>query len=174
MIVKDLSPELRADAAFFIIHVEVRRNPVFRDLPNSALGSLVDVFKKTSAKKGENIITQGDPGVAMYVIVEGAARFSHGHQWVPHGARASTAGRAAPFDNQESSAISVKQIKKLIEGDSFGEEIIFTLEETYLYTIVAESLCSMYTLTEDAFKSRFRNMPDLFELMLSNFLKSRK
>jgi hypothetical protein len=164
MILKDLSPELRADAASFVIHIEVSRNPVFRDLPNSALGSLVQVLQIASAKRGELIVSQGDPGIAMYIIVEGQARFMAGHPWIP------TEGKAGTSKANE----RLKNAKQLIEGDSFGEEIIFTLEETYNYTIVANSLVSMYSLSEDSFKTRFKNMPDLHESMLMNFLETRK
>ncbi len=78
MIVKELSPALRADADFFL-----RRSVVFRDVPNSALGSLVDILKRNSAKKGETVVAQGVAGTAMYVIIEGAAQFSAGHLWLP-------------------------------------------------------------------------------------------
>lgn len=166
-IVKDLSPELRADAASFVIHIEVRRNPVFRDLPNSALGSLVDVLKFCAAKRGEQIVSQGDPGIAMYIIVEGNGRFSAGHPWIP--SVGSAQGEAT-----SKTVTRLKNMKKLIEGDSFGEEIIFTLEETYKYTVIAEALVSMFSLSEDSFKARFRNLPDLHEVMFSNFLNSRK
>lgn len=162
-----MSPELRADAASFVIHVEVRRNVVFCDLPNSALGSLVEVLHISSSKRGENIVSHGDPGIAMYIIVEGSAHFSKGHPWIP-------SGRSSQEGGTSKSNARLKNLKKLIEGDSFGEEIIFTIEETYRYTIVASSLVSMYYLSEDSFKARFRNLPDLYELMLSNFLNSRK
>jgi len=166
-IIKDLSPELRADAASFVIHVEVRRNAVFCNLPNSALGSLVEVLRIASSKIGENIVSQGDPGIAMYIIVQGSAHFSKGHLWT-------SSGRLSQQGGTSKSNARLKTVKKLIEGDSFGEEIIFTIEETYRYTIAASSLVSMYSLSEDSFKARFRNQPDLYELMLSNFLNSRK
>lgn len=169
LIVKDLSPELRADTASFVIHVEVRRNPVFRELPNAALGSLLDVLKITSARRGESIITQGDPGIAMYIIVEGMARFTCGHAWIPPVDAGPGKG-----DTGSQACARLKNVKKLIEGDSFGEEIIFTLEETYRYTIVAESHVGMFSLSEDAFKIRFRHLPDLYDTMLQNFMDSRK
>jgi len=165
MIIKDLSPELRADASSFVIHVEVRRNPVFRDLPNSALGSLVEVLVLASSKRGECMVSAGDPGIAMYILASGNARFSQGHPWIPPEAE----GTPTSKDNSR-----LKTMTKLIEGDSFGEEIIFTLEETYRYTVVASTLVSMYTVSEDSFKARFRNLPDLHETMLANFLNSRK
>jgi len=167
MIIKSLSPELRADAASFVIHVEVRRNPVFLEMPNSALGSLVEVLQVCSSKRGESIVSNGDPGIAMYIMVQGSACFTQGHLWIPEEKGSQKGGKSKTIAR-------LKNMAKLIEGDSFGEEIVFTLEESYRYTIVASSLVSMYSLSEDSFKTRFRNLPDLYELMLSNFLNSRK
>jgi len=171
MIIKNLSPELRADAASFIIHVEVRRNAIFRDLPNTALASLVEVLHICSSKRGEIMVSQGDPGIAMYIMVQGSACFTHGHLWIPSGSGTS---RPSQRGGTSKTTARLKNMSKLIEGDSFGEEIVFTIEESYRYTIVASSLVSMYSLSEDSFKTRFRNLPDLYELMLSNFLNSRK
>jgi CRP-like cAMP-binding protein len=192
-IVKDLSPELRSDAAGFVIHLEVRQNAVFRNMPNSALGSLMDILQTSQAKRGENIVAQGDPGLAMYIIVEGTARFRLGHFWLPpaggnlkkeedrlrkeakkeaeakRGASDSAAGTLERTNSEY-----LRNLKQLIEGDSFGEEIIFTLEESYRYTIAAEAPMTLCTISEDAFKKRFRNLPDVYDVMLNNFMTSKK
>jgi hypothetical protein len=159
-IVSDLSGVLRADTAYFIIHEKVRSNPVFSGLPNSALASLLCCLKKTSAKNDENLVISGDPGTAMYVIIEGQAQLSVGKQWLP--------------PERLSADDTVSLGKDLKDGDSFGEEIIFSLEATYQYTIVSKSAISMYELSKDAFKDCFRNMPELLQQMCSKFLKSRK
>eukprot|EP00930_Biecheleria_cincta_P028922 TRINITY_DN2012_c1_g3_i1.p1 TRINITY_DN2012_c1_g3~~TRINITY_DN2012_c1_g3_i1.p1 ORF type:complete len:720 (+),score=153.92 TRINITY_DN2012_c1_g3_i1:47-2161(+) len=159
-IVSDLSGMLRADTAYFIIHEKVRSNPVFSGLPNSALANLLCCLKKTHAKNDENLVMSGDPGTAMYVIIEGQAQLSVGKQWLPP-------DRLSTDDNASLG-------KDLKDGDSFGEEIIFSLEATYQYTIVAKSAISMYELSKDAFKDCFRNMPELLQQMCSKFLKSRK
>merc|ERR1712232_122743 len=80
-VVTDLSPELRADTAFIIIHEKVRCNPMFSELPNSALASLVEIIRKTHTNVNERIVTCGDPGIAMYILVEGFGRFDQGHMW---------------------------------------------------------------------------------------------
>eukprot|EP00930_Biecheleria_cincta_P035401 TRINITY_DN2434_c0_g2_i1.p1 TRINITY_DN2434_c0_g2~~TRINITY_DN2434_c0_g2_i1.p1 ORF type:complete len:769 (-),score=148.12 TRINITY_DN2434_c0_g2_i1:94-2400(-) len=159
-IVSELAGVLRSDTAYFIIHEKVRSNPSFRGLPASALSSLVCVLKKTSAKAGENIVIAGDPGTAMYVITDGQASISKGDRWIPP-------GMVVALD-------VLSRFKELDEGESFGEEVMFSLEQTYQYTVTATTAVAMYELSVDSFKHRFRNMPELIQRMTTNFLKGRK
>eukprot|EP00440_Ansanella_granifera_P004913 gb/GFBE01005329.1/.p1 GENE.gb/GFBE01005329.1/~~gb/GFBE01005329.1/.p1 ORF type:complete len:790 (+),score=177.46 gb/GFBE01005329.1/:1-2370(+) len=158
-IVSELSGMLRADTAYFIIHEKVHKNPVFRGLPGSALASLVCVLKKTTAKPDENIVIAGDPGAAMYVIIEGQAEVTEGELWVP---------------SDVPREYAVKLAKDLDEGASFGEEILFSLEQSYRYTVTARASVSMYELAMDSFQYQFRNMPELTQRMLVNLFRSRK
>lgn len=155
-VVNELSPELRADIAFFIIHEQVRRNAMFEGISNSALANLVDVLYKTHTNAEEFIVKQGDPGLSMYILVEGVARYDKGYQWRPSGADLG------------------QRFHKLIQGDSFGEEVVFDMEDTYTYTIVAITACSFHSITEDGFKDKFRNMPELRNQMYASFIKSRR
>lgn len=155
-VVNELSPELRADIAWFIIHVQVRGNAMFKDISNSALANLVDVLQKTHTNKDEFVVKIDDPGDKMYFLVEGVARYDKGCQWRPPGADPG------------------QRFHKLIEGDSFGEEIVFDDEDTYTYTIVAITDCILHSISEDGFKDKYRNMPELRDRMYQNFLKSRK
>lgn len=155
-IVNELSGMLRADTAYFIIHESVRTNPAFRVLPSTALANLVCVLKKFLAKSAEKIVIAGDPGTAMYVIVNGRAMVTEGTRWVPPDS--GTGGLSNELD----------------EGDSFGEEMLFSLQMTYEYTVEARSVLTMYELDVDSFKHQFRNMPDLVQKMLSNVVKSRR
>eukprot|EP00928_Gymnodinium_smaydae_P099194 TRINITY_DN9397_c0_g4_i1.p1 TRINITY_DN9397_c0_g4~~TRINITY_DN9397_c0_g4_i1.p1 ORF type:complete len:745 (+),score=88.97 TRINITY_DN9397_c0_g4_i1:61-2235(+) len=167
-IVGDLSPELRADAAYFIIHGSVRKNPVFADLPNSAMATFVDVLKSTASEAHDTIVSCNDPGTAMYIITEGCAGVTEGFLWIPPppaDAGAQQDGLAAP---------RMPHAEKLLGGDSFGEEIIFGLVQTYRYTIVAATPVSMYELAEDAFIDRFKNLPDLRSHMLFNYIEARR
>mmetsp|Transcript_101393 Transcript_101393/g.180259 ORF Transcript_101393/g.180259 Transcript_101393/m.180259 type:complete len:749 (-) Transcript_101393:59-2305(-) len=155
-IVSELSGMLRSDTAYFIIHEKVRTNPVFRGLPGSALASLVCVLKKTAAKMDEKIVISGDPGTAMYVIIEGHATLAQGSLWMP------------PEEAQKADA---SQKKDLVEGDSFGEELIFALAQTYNYTIVATTVAvAMYELSAESFQHQFRNMPELVQKMYVNLI----
>jgi len=156
----DLSPELRADTAFFIIHENVRQNPMFNDIPNSAMANLVDVLQKNYTNKNEYIVKAGDPGIAMYVLVTGIARFDKGVPWSAPGTKPAAFKEAQRF-------------QQLIEGDSFGEEILFGLEENYLYTVVAITDCHFHSISEDGFMDRYRNMPELRKQMFANFMRSK-
>jgi len=169
-VVGDLSAELRADTAFFIIHEKVRCNPMFFELPNSALANLVEIIRKTQSHAGERIVSHGDPGIAMYILVDGFGRFDQGEMWLPPGLRS----------NDEDAAVNVMRVstttarfQQLTVGQSFGEEIIFGLEENYNYTIVAVSSATLFSISEDGFKDRFKNMPELHDSMYKSFLRSR-
>eukprot|EP00930_Biecheleria_cincta_P098946 TRINITY_DN9059_c0_g1_i1.p1 TRINITY_DN9059_c0_g1~~TRINITY_DN9059_c0_g1_i1.p1 ORF type:complete len:758 (-),score=156.35 TRINITY_DN9059_c0_g1_i1:150-2423(-) len=159
-IVCDLSGMLRNDTAYFIIHEKVRDNAAFSGLPNSALASLVCTLKKTTSNADDVLVTAGDPGTAMCIIVEGHAWYSQGHQWVP------------PELAPKMSSLHLES--DLREGSSFGEEIIFSMEQTYQYTIVAHTQLVYYELLTDSFKDRFKNMPDLIAQMQGKFVKNRK
>eukprot|EP00928_Gymnodinium_smaydae_P034800 TRINITY_DN24588_c0_g2_i2.p1 TRINITY_DN24588_c0_g2~~TRINITY_DN24588_c0_g2_i2.p1 ORF type:complete len:773 (+),score=122.89 TRINITY_DN24588_c0_g2_i2:40-2358(+) len=202
-IVKDLSPDLRADAAYFLIHEEVRCNPVFRELPNSALASLLDIFEKTNAEPGDCLVRRGDPGMAMYVIIDGRAYYREGARWVPSAADASaelassnglrdacgadgcTAPQPPPplvlpgcavcdYEPQPAERRKSPALDPVLKtGDSFGEEIIFGFEETYRYTISARTAVSMYILSEDNFQNRFKNLPILRQQMMDHFIRHR-
>jgi hypothetical protein len=165
-VVWDLSPELRADTAFFIIHEKVRCNPMFYELPNSALPSLVEIIRKTQMQACERIVSCGDPGIAMYILVEGFARFDQGEMWLPPQMRLSEAESMVQ-------ATKSRRFHQVTVGDSFGEEIIFGLEENYLYTVVAVSAATLFSISEDGFKDQFKNMPELHESMYQSFLLSK-
>jgi hypothetical protein len=152
----ELSPELRADMAFFILHPKVRSNPMFVSIPNSALVNLVVILKKNHAIQHEYIVKIGDPGIAMYMLVDGNLRYDKGMQWRPEGAEVPSA-----------------KYHKMKEGDSFGEEILFQFEEHYKYTVVALNDCQLHSISEGDFKDQYRNMPELHDHMKECFLQSR-
>eukprot|EP00930_Biecheleria_cincta_P035403 TRINITY_DN2434_c0_g4_i1.p1 TRINITY_DN2434_c0_g4~~TRINITY_DN2434_c0_g4_i1.p1 ORF type:complete len:748 (-),score=144.23 TRINITY_DN2434_c0_g4_i1:36-2279(-) len=156
-IVAELSGMLRADTAYFIIHECVRTNPTFRVLPSTALANVVCVVKKFLAKKAESIVIAGDPGTSMYVIISGRAHVTEGTRWLPLDCTG-----------------TIKLSNELEEGDSFGEEVLFSLEMTYQYTVEAKSSMLMHEVDVDAFKHQFRNMPELVQKMHANFVKSRR
>mmetsp|Transcript_160737 Transcript_160737/g.284950 ORF Transcript_160737/g.284950 Transcript_160737/m.284950 type:complete len:269 (+) Transcript_160737:2-808(+) len=155
-VVVELSPELRAESSFFLIDDHVRCHPMFSDIPNSALAKLVEVLQKSHVSTKEYIVRSGDPGIAMYILVNGTARYDKGIKWQPPDVE--TQG---------------KRFARVMEGDSFGEEIIFGLAETYAYSIVTISDCEFHAISEDGFQERYQNMPELRVQMYSAFLRSR-
>lgn len=155
-ILKELSPELRAEMAGNIIHEHVRSNPMFCGISDRALANLVMILQSNYAQGNEFIVKVGNPGVAMYILVDGCARYDRGVIWRPAGVQ-----------------IESRKFQKLREGDSFGEEIIFGLEEDYNYTIMAISACQFHSISEDGFIDQFRSMPSVHRFMYHNVLQLR-
>lgn len=155
-VVSELSPELRSDTAFFLINEHVRHHCMFNNCPNSALAKLVEVLQKNHTASNEFVVKFGDPGIAMYILVDGIARYDKGMRWYP-------------VDIE----VETTRFAQILAGDSFGEEILFGMEESYLYSVVTITNCEFHSITEDGFQERFQNMPELQELMRAGFLTSR-
>lgn len=155
-ILTELSPQLRADMAFFIIHEHVRANPMFHGVSKRALANLVMVLQNNYAQENEFIVKVGNPGIAMYTLIDGSARYDRGLLWRPGGCK-----------------ITGERFSKVKTGDSFGEEIILGLEEDYTYTIIAITACQFHSISEDGFVDQFRSMPSVFRYMYQNFLRIR-
>merc|ERR1712113_175856 len=145
-VLKELSPELRCDVSRFIIHDDVRYNLLFEGLPATVLAKLVPILQTTHVEANEKIVSHNEPGVAMFIIVEGTATM----RWEASASVQSSIG----------------------VGDSFGEEIILRLEERYMYTVVSTSKMSTNMIPEDAFQECFQTMPDVIVQMTGNFQRS--
>lgn len=172
-IICNLSRGLRADAAYFIIHEQVRCHPMFCELQSSALATLVDVLKPSCSESTETIVNLGDQGTAMYIIVSGSAQAIDGDLSLGRASRRQQAGvlrepQRVPT-RVSTTTNNLEQFPKLNPGDSFGEEIIFGFEELYTYTILAVGRVHMFELGEDDFKHRFKNLPDLRKHMLAKY-----
>jgi len=139
----------------------VHSNPVFRNLNSSALALLVHVLKKTSANRAESIVRVGELGIGMHIIMEGSAKMTEGSLWMP------------PHKNSTDHASKTLESGDLTVGDSFGEEIIFDMEQSYRYTVIATANVSMYEIHQDDFNTRFQNLPELRNMMRARFLSSR-
>jgi len=150
VIMDDLSTELRTDLSYFLMNDEVRCNPLFHNLGNGALEHLVSVISKTSAAAGDRIVGKGQVGLAMYVLTAGVAHYEEGHQWSSLSSLTTALG----------------------VGDSFGEEIILNMEETYQYTVIADTHVDTNVIYEDRFVRHFENMPDIVAQMRRNFFKN--
>jgi len=156
LVLAELSPELRSEMARFIINGHVRANPMFSGVSAGALANLVMVLQHNHAHSNEFIVKIANPGVAMYTLVDGTARYDKGSIWRPPRV-----------------SIDDPKFHKLKEGESFGEEIVFGLEETYTYTIVAITSCQFHSISEDGFIDQYKNMPEVHKMMYDNFVRQR-
>jgi CRP-like cAMP-binding protein len=142
---------------------------MFVDIPNSALSNLVEIIQKGHAIANEMLVKVGDPGTAMYIIVEGKGRYDTGCKWTPMSNQRFSARNSV----NSSEGSSARRQYQILSGHSFGEEILFGLEESYRYTVVTIIPTSYDWISEDGFKDHFRSLPELREQMLAGFLKGR-
>lgn len=52
----------------------LKRTPLFSELPQEHLRSLVEVLERRTFRKGQVILRQGEPGNSLYIIVTGRVR----------------------------------------------------------------------------------------------------
>jgi CRP-like cAMP-binding protein len=125
------------------------------------LATILRILHKNHNKYEECIVREGDPGIAMYILVEGTASYTKGSKWMPE-------------ELIESKRAVLPKAPELSPGSSFGEEILFGFTESYSYTIVSTCHhCEFHSISEDDFTHFFRNMPELHDRMLDNFMRSR-
>merc|ERR1712110_1179149 len=139
----DLSPELQQKVGEYILHDDVKHNPLFDGMHVGAVVRLQCIVQKVMVDAGHAITITGQAGTAMYIIVSGTARME-----------TETSGK--------------KVVHTLGAGESFGEEIILGLLEQYDYTITATDRMRLHMILEEDFVKLFRNMPTIIERMRRN------
>eukprot|EP00931_Biecheleriopsis_adriatica_P104497 TRINITY_DN79168_c0_g1_i1.p1 TRINITY_DN79168_c0_g1~~TRINITY_DN79168_c0_g1_i1.p1 ORF type:complete len:674 (+),score=112.11 TRINITY_DN79168_c0_g1_i1:32-2023(+) len=147
-ILDDLSPELCQAVADFLVHAEVRNNLLFQNLPESVMVRLLPILQKITAQTGEQITSAGEIGHAMFIIIGGFAIMERESEKRADG---------------ETAPITLKT------SDSFGEEIILGMQNTYEYTVTAASLCELFMIRTELFMHHFIDLPQVREQMLRNF-----
>jgi len=137
-----LSPELQEAAGTWLIHDDVKSNPLFDGLSVGVLALFLHLLTPVRVEDGAAIVKQGEPGKAMFVIIQGVANLHR---------------------DQDSKPALI-----LCEGDSFGEEIVLQLAESYEYSVEAKTQCSMFMIPEAGFLDCFATMPDVIQKMKAN------
>merc|ERR1712232_589827 len=113
-------------------------NMLFEGLSATAIAKLVPIVQHMNVEVNERLVACGEPGIAMFVVIEGIAHMSWDY------------------------SVGGELFEKSIEtGDSFGEEIILGLEERYSYTVTATSTMIVHMIQEIEFQTCFQAMPDL-------------
>jgi CRP/FNR family cyclic AMP-dependent transcriptional regulator len=60
-----MSPHLKVSPTL------LRNVPLFADLPDKELALLANVIQRSAFKKGIRIVNEGDPGIALYILISG-------------------------------------------------------------------------------------------------------
>eukprot|EP00930_Biecheleria_cincta_P001400 TRINITY_DN102540_c0_g1_i1.p1 TRINITY_DN102540_c0_g1~~TRINITY_DN102540_c0_g1_i1.p1 ORF type:complete len:685 (+),score=114.50 TRINITY_DN102540_c0_g1_i1:23-2056(+) len=79
----DLSPELQKEVGAYIVHEDVRYNPIFDGVPFNAVVRVQSILHSFSIFAGRTITSAGDAGSAMFMITQGTVQHSQGHVLQP-------------------------------------------------------------------------------------------
>ncbi|MHA7631954.1 cyclic nucleotide-binding domain-containing protein [Corallococcus sp. M7] len=115
----------------------LRSNPLIAALPPEVQHELGDSFVPCTVPAGETLLTRGQPGDALYVLIRGQCEVFHTH----------SDGRQSAYP-------------KLEEGALFGE---ISLLRSRLATATVRTVtpCTLLKLERDVFKKAFLGQPDL-------------
>ncbi|RKH57668.1 cyclic nucleotide-binding domain-containing protein [Corallococcus llansteffanensis] len=115
----------------------LRSNPLIAALPPEVQHELGDAFVPCTVPAGETLLTRGQPGDALYVLLRGKCEVFHTHG----------DGRQSPYPLLE-------------EGALFGE---ISLLRSRLATATVRTVtpCTLLKLERDVFKKAFLGQPDL-------------
>lgn len=140
----DLSPELQRDVGEFIIHEDVKCNPLFDGMSIGSVVRLQSILQRVTVLTGRTLTTKGEVGTAMYIIVDGSLQMD---TWNDKGAL---------------------QTDLLGPGQSFGEEVLLGFCENYTYTVTVVEKAKLEMILEDEFLNLFQAMPNVLERMRQN------
>jgi len=147
----ELSPDLLKELSTYLISHDIMYNSLFEGVPFNALIRVQGISEVIHVEANSIVADAGDAGTAMFLITGGMVQ----------------------LETIEDSA-ATENMKTLYAGDSFGEEIITGVAESYLYNAMAITKATMYMIEEKAFKEAFEYLPDCFDAMALNVVISSK
>ena len=68
----DLSPELQKEVGEYLVHENVKFNPLFDGLPLGCVVRLQSILRRVTLSPGTVLTRAGEAGTAMYIIISGA------------------------------------------------------------------------------------------------------
>jgi CRP-like cAMP-binding protein len=129
-----------------LLRSTLKRVDFFNHLNFAQLDELICAMKKTSIKKGSQIIKQGDTGDAFYIIGSGEVSV------------------------HVKKGFGAKKVAVLGDGDFFGEMALITdLPRTA--TVVAEKNSEMYVMSKRAFRKILMANPKINQLIQGTISK---
>lgn len=143
---RDLSPELQREVGEYIVHENVKANPLFDGLNVGAAVRLQSILQKVTVQAGGCICNSGEAGTAMYIVVYGELQMKR---------------------NTKDGDVVVTDLGP---GQSFGEEILLSFVDFYEYTVIVRKKARLEMIVEDEFLGLFQSMPNVLERMRSNAL----
>ena len=125
----------------------LKNTSLFEDLTDDELVEIILVGKQCTYKKDAVIFAEGDPGDAMYLIMDGAVRISK-------------------FQSGGEEALAI-----LKANDFFGEMTLFDFEPRSAH-VIAHEKCSLFEIPNKALLSVFHNNKEIGFKFLWSFCKT--
>mmetsp|Transcript_105049 Transcript_105049/g.182682 ORF Transcript_105049/g.182682 Transcript_105049/m.182682 type:complete len:730 (+) Transcript_105049:83-2272(+) len=138
----DLSPELQKAVGEYVIHENVRRNPLFDKMSMGAVVQVQSVLRKFTTNVGSVLTSKGEVGTAMYIVDSGLLEIKYGDE----------------------------KVSKLGPGQSFGEEVLLGFTEEYAYTVIVLEEAHLEMILESEFLTAFQSLPNQLQRMRQNAL----
>jgi len=154
IILECLPLDLQESVAEIVVDDVVRHDPLFDNIP-SIFGRIGAILHQMTVDNKARIVSAGEPGRNMFII-------RHGQVCLEKGAGATK--------YETNGQLKLPRAFILVGGDSFGEEIILSVEEFYDYSVNAVSEVTMFTIAENLFAEQFACMPEVLAQMRKNFL----
>eukprot|EP00929_Paragymnodinium_shiwhaense_P076770 TRINITY_DN3951_c0_g1_i8.p1 TRINITY_DN3951_c0_g1~~TRINITY_DN3951_c0_g1_i8.p1 ORF type:complete len:778 (+),score=112.28 TRINITY_DN3951_c0_g1_i8:130-2463(+) len=146
----ELSPSLLKEMSCYLVNHDILHHPLFTNVPFNALIRVEALAKIMLVEAGSVLACEGDAGTAMFIITAGTCRLE-----------------------LDDSRIDVTQTTQetLLPGESFGEEIITGLCDTYMYQVTAITNCRLLMIEEGTYMEAFEYMPTILETMKGNAIE---
>eukprot|EP00929_Paragymnodinium_shiwhaense_P106796 TRINITY_DN7250_c0_g1_i1.p1 TRINITY_DN7250_c0_g1~~TRINITY_DN7250_c0_g1_i1.p1 ORF type:complete len:794 (+),score=142.87 TRINITY_DN7250_c0_g1_i1:95-2476(+) len=140
----ELSPNLLKEMSCYLISHDILYHPLFTNVPFNALIRVEALAKTLLVDAGSVVASEGDAGTAMFVVTAGTCK----------------------MELEDSNGTLIQET--LVPGNSFGEEIITGLCETYMYQVTAATNCRLFMVEEGNYVEAFEYMPTMMETMQEN------
>eukprot|EP00930_Biecheleria_cincta_P013604 TRINITY_DN12043_c0_g2_i1.p1 TRINITY_DN12043_c0_g2~~TRINITY_DN12043_c0_g2_i1.p1 ORF type:complete len:745 (-),score=119.41 TRINITY_DN12043_c0_g2_i1:94-2301(-) len=150
----ELTPELQKELGAYIVHEDVRYNPIFDGVPLSAVVRVQSVLHTFVIFAGRHITITGDAGSDMFIISSGTVLLEMLEM---------EAARVVLGDETQE-----KYERALEGGDCFGEEVLLAFEHSYQYTTTAIEDSVLESIRQEELLQLFQAMPHVLERMRAN------
>lgn len=125
-------PEGRATRKQAMLTIEkvmiLKRTALFSQAPNDVLAEVASVLERVEVQAGEKIITEGERGTSMYIIVDGEVRVHNGDKEVARLKAPTVFGELAALDPQP----------RLASVTAVTDLLLLRLDNETLETAIAE------------------------------------
>jgi len=159
---QDLSPEMQKEIGVYLVHENVKHNPLFDGMSLGCVVRLQSILRSITMQEGHIVTTAGDAGSAMYIIMSGIIKkkTERTNEIVLH--------QGKECEAIKSGTRKQKDINMLGPGESFGEEVLLGILHVYEYTTTVMEKAKFQIILADEFINVFATMPFVIDRMRAN------